>query len=64
VLLLQVSPVLQALPQAPQLASLDVKSMQAPLHAVWFAAQPQVPLVQTAPAAHGLLQPPQWSALV
>jgi hypothetical protein len=66
----------QLLPQTPQLAvvvgSAQTDPQQRPLWQSVSAAQlapmasgvPQVPLKQTSPVAHGLLQAPQWLASV
>jgi hypothetical protein len=48
-------------PQAPQLLTLAVVSMQAPLHRVNPVGQEQAPLPHSCPVPQGALQAPQWS---
>jgi hypothetical protein len=61
---LQVSPVAQALPHAPQLALLVLVSRHVPLHDVWPEGHAHLPPAHVWPPVHAVLQAPQSSLLV
>lgn len=61
------APARQSWPHSPQLATSLVRSLQAPLHAVWPGGHPaeaQFPLTQLWPLAHLVPQAPQFCGLV
>jgi hypothetical protein len=64
--LVQLWPVVHAMPHMPQLAALVIKSTHAPEHAVVPALHVAVhaPVEQTRPAVHALAQPPQFAGSV
>ncbi len=58
-LLEQSWPEAQVVPQAPQFARSEVRSLHTPEQAVWPEGQPQVPETQEVPPVHLVPQVPQ-----